>query len=34
MHGVQGVVQCASKRHFRLSAPLLATAPAEIHAQA
>jgi len=34
MHVVQGVVQCASKRQFRLSAPLRATAPAEIHAQA
>jgi hypothetical protein len=34
MHVVHGVVQCASKRQFRLSAPLRATAPAEIHAQA
>jgi 3',5'-cyclic AMP phosphodiesterase CpdA len=33
MHVVGGVVQCASKRQFRLSAPPLATAPAEIHAQ-
>lgn len=34
MHVVQGVVQSASKRHFRLSAPPLATGPAEIHAEA
>jgi hypothetical protein len=34
MHVVQGVVQSASKRHFRLTAPPLATGPAEIHAEA
>ncbi len=34
MYVVQGVVECASKRQFRLAAPLRATAAAEIHAQA
>ncbi len=33
MHVVHGVVECASKRQFRLAAPAHASAPAEIHAQ-
>lgn len=34
MHVAQGVVQCASRRQFRLETPARATAPSEIHAQA
>lgn len=33
MHVVQGVVQSASKRQFRLNAPTVAAGPAEVHAQ-